>query len=181
MMNYLLRKHGLTDVHSSQMRSALLQIAEHRAEIEAMRNSWNADELTKWASPTTVWDKFRAKDKANDPRKAAAGKTPKIGKSMKEVLDDMQAEIDRLTRHVKRLQALLRQPFDGLDPVEIGDLVIEQTDDDQRRGVIERLNNWEIVSGTPAGLGSRLQADDGWPLVAARGDSNDGAIDSEED
>jgi hypothetical protein len=168
MMNYLLRKNGLTDVHTSQMRSALIQIAENRSAVEAMRNSWDANELSKWASPLTVWDKFRAKDKANDPRKAAKaqGKAPKVGKSMQEVLDDMQAEINRQAAHIKQLQALLRQPFDGLDSAEIADLVIEQTNDDQRRGVIERLGNWDIASGTPAGLGSRLQADDGWPIEA---------------
>jgi hypothetical protein len=173
MMNHLLSKNDLTGIHTSQMRSALLQIAENRSAVEEMRKGWDADELSRWASPLTVWDKFRKRQKADDPRKGkAASKAPKIGKSTQDVIDDMQAEIDRLTGHVKKLQELLRQPFDGLDSAEIADLVIEQTDDDRRRGVIERLGNWEIASGTPAGLGSRLQADDSWPVTALRDDAD---------
>jgi hypothetical protein len=55
----LLHDHNLGDVRWKQTRAALLNIHEHRAEVEAMRALWSHDQRLKASAPATVWAKFQ--------------------------------------------------------------------------------------------------------------------------
>jgi hypothetical protein len=160
-MSRLLHAHDLGDIRWKQTRAALLNIHENRADIEAMRARWEHDQQLRWQAPTTVWDKFSNRKKADDPR--PPGKAPSGDRSQK--LVDVEMENERLRQEIARLEQLLRQPFDGMDASEAMTLLVEQFEPEAWMPAAK-----QALAGHQDGLEAaqaqkrRTPTDDGWPL-----------------
>jgi hypothetical protein len=157
MMAHLLRKHSLGDPKWKQTRAALLNIHEHRGDVEAMRAKWDHDQQLKWQAPTTVWDKFSHRQKADDPRPRGQSS------NRSQILIALQEENDRLKRENEQLQARLRNFFDGLDAADVVTLLVEHYDEEAREKITVGLQESRGIP--PGSLG---HSDDGWPVTAER-------------
>lgn len=170
MMSQLLHKHQLGDKKWKQTRAALLNIWENRAAVEAMRETWRKggerDEVFRWQAPTTVWDKFSKRQKAEDPKQAQAQKPS----SANAKLIELQDEIDRLRRY----------SIVDLDAAEVVLLIVELFEVEARDEIIEGLAASRDQPAKPR-RAPRPRVADGWPVTALRANSADEAGDDDDD
>jgi hypothetical protein len=156
MMARLLHNHGLGDSKWKQTRAALLNIHEHRGDVDAMRSRWDHDQLLKRQAPTTVWDKFNKREKSDDPR--PRGKSTSAT-NRSQILIELQEENGRLKQEIARLKAQLRNPFDGLDAAEMVTLLVEQCDQDMREAITAGLTESQRIPP-----GTTTKRNDNWPV-----------------
>lgn len=166
MMSHLLAKHALGDAKLKQTRAALLNIWEHKAEVEAMRARWDYTQQQKWQSPVTIWDKFSHRQKADDPKQAQAAPRPS---SMPGKLAELQEKLDRANRY----------SIADRDTAEVVLLITELFDPEQREEIITGLGANRDQPARPRHV-PRHHDDDGWPLVA-RPTASDSEADDESD
>jgi hypothetical protein len=192
-MSRLLHAHELGGDRWKQTRAALLNISENRAAVEAMRAKWDHNQQLRWQAPTTVWDKFNDRKKADDPR--PAGKASSSGERSQKLVD-LEMENEGLRQEIARLEQLLRNPFDGMDATEAMMLLIEQFEPEAWMPAVRQALAGQEAPQTADGTADeetpqakpkpprrrRKPVADGWPLEVTKaaqaesGEAQPGAI-----
>lgn len=163
----LLRANKLDDnVATKQLRAALLNIYENREAVEAMRATWDANQRERWASPITVWDKFKGRVKAEAPRVPETVRSAGTSVSGGKKTLGLEDEVFRLQQKVTELERRVAHPFDDMDADEIADRLVQDVLPELRERIIERLTAQRDVL---PGKRPQLTGESLWPLHAAPG------------
>jgi hypothetical protein len=163
-MDGLLKRHApkLSEERFGALRAALLNIHEHRAEVEAWRADWSENRRQTWLSPITVWREFNKErlDKPRADRRASVAKVQSddfVQRAAEEVerkhLENRRLRVNALLDCDAKEKAMLLWEACGFDPEEGAAVMAEFA------ALMER--------GRPS------QEPDGWPVTALREDADD--------
>jgi hypothetical protein len=115
--------HGLADMHKTT-RSLLIELIEHRGEVEEMRSGWSDAERARRNSPNTTahaWKKWRAKH-------GQPSKTPKQTNAQP-TRQQLAKTVEHLQAHVAELEAAREVP----PPAGRPDFLFDVNDDGHAR------------------------------------------------